>query len=47
MWHALLQHAELMPQHQNFGFQSPSRLEAIEQHADEKETDCNHTAIMF
>ncbi len=44
MWHALLQDAELMPQYQNLGFQSSSRLEAIAQHADEKEADCNHTA---
>ena len=41
-WHALLQDVELMPQYQDFGFQSPSRLEAIAQHADEKEADCNH-----
>ena len=47
MWHALLQDAELMPQYQDFGFQSPSRLEAIAQHADEKEADRNHAAIMF
>src|SRR6266446_2710997 len=46
-WHALLQDVELMPQYQDFGFQSPSRLEAIAQHADEKEADCNHAAIMF
>ena len=46
-WHALLQDVELMPQYQDFGFQSPSRLEAIAQHADEKEADCNHVAIMF
>jgi hypothetical protein len=32
---------------QDFGFQSPSRLEAIAQRADEKEADCNHAAIMF
>src|SRR2546422_3835138 len=43
-WHALLQDVELMPQYQDFGFQSPSRLEAIAQHADEKEADCNHAA---
>ena len=46
-WHALLQHVELMPQYQDFGFQSPSRLEAIAQDADEKEADCNYAAIMF
>jgi len=46
-WRALLQDVELMPQYQNFGFQLPSRLEAVAQHADEKEADCNHAAIMF
>jgi hypothetical protein len=38
---------ELMPQNQNFGFQPPSRLEAVAQHADKKEANCNHPAIMF
>jgi len=47
MWHALLQDAELMPQYQDFGFQSPSRLKVNAQHAHEKDADCNHTAIMF
>ncbi len=36
-----------MPQYQNFGFQAPSRLEAIAEYADEQEADCNHAAIMF
>jgi len=45
--HALLQDVELMPQYQDFGFQSPSRFEAIAKHADKKEADCNHAAIMF
>jgi hypothetical protein len=36
-----------MPQYEDFGFQSPSRLEAIAQRADEKEADCNYAAIMF
>jgi hypothetical protein len=36
-----------MPQNQNFGFQPPSRLEAVAQHADKKEANCNHPAIMF
>ena len=36
-----------MPQYQDFGFQSSSRPEVIAQHADEKEADCNHAAIMF
>jgi len=46
-WHALLQDIELMPQNQDFGFQPSSRLKAVAQHADEKKTDCNHSAIMF
>jgi len=28
-WRALLQDIELMPQHQDFGFQPPPRLEAV------------------
>jgi hypothetical protein len=36
-----------MPQHQDLGFQLLSRLEAVAQHADEQEADCDHTAIMF
>jgi hypothetical protein len=47
MWCALLQNIELMAQYQDFGFQPPSRLEAVTQHADEEEADCNHSAIMF
>jgi len=43
----LLQDIELMPQNQDFGFQPPSRLEAVAQHADKKEADCKHAAIMF
>jgi hypothetical protein len=43
----LLQDVELMPQYQDFGFQSPSRFEPIAQCADEKEADRNHAAIMF
>ena len=46
-WCALLQNVELMPQYQDFGFQPPSRLEAVAQQADEKEANCNHSAIMF
>jgi hypothetical protein len=46
-WCALLQDIELMPQNQDFGFQPPSRVEAVAQHADEKEADCNHSVIMF
>jgi hypothetical protein len=36
-----------MPQDQDFGFQLPSRLEAVAQHTDEEEGNCNHAAIMF
>jgi hypothetical protein len=46
-WHALLQDIELMPQDQHFGFQLPSRLEAVAQDTDEEEGNCNHAAIMF
>ena len=42
MWRALPQNIELMPQDQVFGFQPPSRLEAVAQHTDEKEANCNH-----
>jgi hypothetical protein len=38
---SLLQHTELMPQHQDLGFQLLSRL------ADEQEADCHHAAIVF
>ena len=46
-WRALLQNIELMPQYQVFSIQPPSRLEAVAQHAEEKEANCNHSAIMF
>ena len=46
-WRTLLQDIELMPQNQELGFQLLSRLEAVAQHADEQEADCNHAAIMF
>ena len=36
-----------MPQYQDFGFQLPPRLEAVPQHADEKEANCNHVTIVF
>jgi hypothetical protein len=36
-----------MPQYQDFGFQPPPRLEAVAQHADEKEANCNHATIML
>ena len=46
-WCALLQDIELMPQYQDFGFQTLSRLEAVAQYADEKEGNCNHATIML
>jgi hypothetical protein len=46
-WCALLQDIELMPQYPDFGFQPPPRLEAVAQHADEKEGNCNHAMIML
>ena len=46
-WCALLQDIELMPQYQDFRFQPPPRPEAVAQHADEKEGNCNHTMIML
>jgi hypothetical protein len=36
-----------MPQYQYFGLEPPSRLEAVAQHADEQEADCNSCAMMF
>jgi hypothetical protein len=36
-----------MPQHQDFGFKPSPRLETVAQHADEKEGNCEHPAIMF
>jgi hypothetical protein len=45
-WRALLQNIKLMPQYQDFGFQSPSRLEAVAQHADEEEANCDHLAAV-
>jgi hypothetical protein len=41
-WRALLENIELMPQGQNFGFQLPSRLEAVAQRPDEEEDNCDH-----
>jgi len=46
-WRAPPKNVELMPQHQDLGFQLLSRLEAVAQHADEQEADCNHVAIML
>ena len=46
-WRVPLQDVELMPQDQDFGFQPLLRLEAVAQHAEKQEADCNHSAIMF
>ena len=42
-----LQDVKLMPQDQDFGLQPLLRLEAVAQHAEKQEADCNHSAIMF
>jgi hypothetical protein len=42
MWRALLEDIELMPQDEDFGFQPPSRPEAVAQHADDEEPNCDH-----
>jgi hypothetical protein len=41
-WGTLLQDIELMPQDQDFRFQPPSWLEAVAQHTDEEEGNCDH-----
>ena len=41
-WRPLPEDIELMPQDQDFGFQPPSRLEAVPHHADEEEGNCDH-----
>ena len=46
-WRSLLQDIELTPQYHDLGFHLLSRLEAVAQHADEQQPDCNHAAIMF
>jgi hypothetical protein len=46
-WRSLPKNVELMPQHQDLGLQLLSRLEAVAQHADEQQANCNHAAIMF
>ena len=45
-WRTLPKNVELMPQHQDLGLQLLSRLEAVAQHADEQEADCNHAPMM-
>src|SRR5262245_16684560 len=39
----LLQDIELVPENQDFDLQLPWRFEAVAQHADEQEADCNHS----
>ena len=46
-WCSLLQSIELMPQYSISACSRQSRLEAVIQQADEKEGNCNHSAIMF
>src|SRR5437764_8290994 len=41
-WRTLLEHIELMPKDQDFRFQPASRLEAVAQRTDEKESNCDH-----
>jgi hypothetical protein len=38
----LPENIELMPQDQDFRFQPPSRREAVAQHTDEEEGNCDH-----
>jgi hypothetical protein len=46
-WRLPLQNIELMTQYNELRLQPLSRPEAVAQHANEKEADCNHLAIMF
>jgi hypothetical protein len=46
-WRTLPKQVQLMTQDQDFSLKLPSRLEAVAQHADEKEGNCNYSAIMF
>ena len=46
-WRPPPKNVELMPQQEDLGFQLLSRPEAVAQHADEQEPDCNHAAMMF
>jgi hypothetical protein len=47
VWRLPLQNIELMTQYDKLRLQLLSRPEAVAQHANEKEADCNHLAIMF
>jgi hypothetical protein len=46
-WRALLQIIELMLQNQGLGFRLTSQFAAVGQQMDEKEGNCNHSAIML
>ena len=46
-WSTPVKHVELMPQHQDFGLKASLRPEAVAQHADEQEGNCEHPSIMF
>jgi hypothetical protein len=46
-WRVLAEDIELMPENQDFGFELASRLEAVAQHANDKNGNCNHSPIMF
>jgi hypothetical protein len=41
-WRTLPEDIELMPKNQDFRFQPTSRLEAVAQHTDEEEGNCDH-----
>jgi hypothetical protein len=41
-WRTLSKHVQLMTQNQKFSVKSPSRLEAVAQHADEEGGNCDH-----
>ena len=45
-WRLPLQNIELMTQYDELRFQLLSRSEAVTQHTDEQEADCNYLAIM-
>jgi hypothetical protein len=47
MWSAAAAEYWLMTQYDELRFQLPSRPEAVTQHAEDQEPDCNQLAIMF
>src|SRR5262245_55936711 len=44
---ALLEDIQLMAQDEDLRFQLMPRLEAVAQHAEKQDTNCDHSAIMF